>query len=98
MERTVELLLPERQEILQRRKFRKHVVVLPDVGLEKRGMIGHPIENLRRRQPVTQKLFPEIFGNAPTPQAHANLLCRSAFKGRLGRCAPYEPPGTDALT
>jgi hypothetical protein len=43
-------------------------------------MIRHPVENLRRRHSVTQQLFPEIVRNGSTPQAHANLLCRSAFK------------------
>src|ERR1700751_4959765 len=74
-QRTVELLLPEGEEILQRRKFRKQIVVLPDVGLQQRGMIRHPIEDLRRRQPVTQDLLPEIVGNTPTnSRDHANLL------------------------
>src|SRR3569833_1052728 len=83
MQRTVELLLPESEEVAQRRKLRKHVVVLPDIGLQQRAMIRHPVENLGRRQPVAQQLFPEILGNAPNPQSHANLLCRSAFRGWL---------------
>jgi hypothetical protein len=41
-------------------------------------MIGHPVENFRRRQPITQHLFPEILGN-PNPRDHANLHCWSAF-------------------
>src|SRR3954470_1329446 len=92
VKRTVELLLPEGQEILQRRKFRKHVVVLPDVGLEQRGMIRHAVENLRRRQPVTQHLFPEIVGNNPNPRDHANLPCRSAYSGGWLSVRPTSHP------
>src|ERR1700730_13159255 len=78
-QRAFELLLPEGEKILQRRKIRKQIVILPDVGLQQRGMIRHPIQNLRRRQPVTQDLLPEIVGNNPNPRDHANLHCWSAF-------------------
>jgi hypothetical protein len=57
-------------------------------------MIRHPIENFRRRQPITQHLFPEILGN-PNPRDHANLHCWSAF---TVAAADREPPGGDALT
>jgi len=30
----VELLLPKRKKVLQRRKIRKQIVVLPDLGLQ----------------------------------------------------------------
>src|ERR1700710_2482103 len=75
---SLELLPPESEAILQRRKIRKQIVILPDVGLQQRGMIRHAIKNLRRRQPITQHLFPEIVGN-PNPRDHANLHCWSAF-------------------
>jgi hypothetical protein len=42
-------------------------------------VIRHPIENLRRRQPVTEHLLPEIVGNNPNPRNHANLHYWSAF-------------------
>src|SRR6266404_849335 len=88
-QRAFELLLPEREKILQRREIRKQIVVLPDIGLQERGMIRHPIKNLCRRQPITQHLFPEILGN-PNPRDHANLHCWSAFsKG----AADLEPLG-----
>src|SRR6202022_698732 len=93
-QRAVELFLPEGEKILQRREFRKQIVILPDVGLQQRGMIRHAIQNLRRRQPVTQHLFPEILGN-PNPRDHANLHCWSAFSKVA---ADREPPGGDALT
>lgn len=81
VERAVELLLPECQEILQRRKFRKHVVVLPDIGLEQRRMIRHPIENLCRRQSVSQHLLPEIVGNTPNAQSHAKPPLQERIQG-----------------
>src|SRR6516225_3922970 len=59
VERTVELLLPEGEEILQRRELRKQIVILPDVGLQQRGMIRHAIEDMCRRQPVRQDLLPK---------------------------------------
>jgi hypothetical protein len=57
-------------------------------------MIGHAIQNLRRRQPVTEHLFPEILGN-PNLRDHANLHCWSAFSEVA---ADREPPGGDTLT
>src|SRR5689334_11181710 len=77
IERALELVLPELQEILERGKFRKQIVVLPDVGLQQRRVIRHPVENLCRGQPVSQRQFPKVLGN-PNPRNHANLLCRSA--------------------
>ena len=32
-QRAIEFLLPENQKVLQRRKLRKQIVVLPDIGL-----------------------------------------------------------------
>jgi hypothetical protein len=93
-QRSLQRLFPEAEEILQRRKFGKQIVVLPDIGLQQRGMIRHAIENLRRRQPITQHLLPEILGN-PNPRDHAYLHCWSAFHEVA---ADREPPGGDALT
>src|SRR5215470_13576193 len=93
-QRSLELFLPESEEILQRREFRKQIVILPDVSLQQRRVIRHPIENLRRRQTVTQHLFPEVFGNNPNPRDHANLHLRSAFVV----VALPSHPGGDALT
>ena len=33
-QRAFELLLPEREKILQRRKFREQILILPDIGLQ----------------------------------------------------------------
>src|ERR1700761_4548728 len=71
IKRSLELLLPERQEILQRREAWKQIVILPDIGLQQRWMIRNPIKDFRRRQPVTQHLFPKVLGNS-NPRDHAN--------------------------
>ena len=95
-QRAFQLLLPEVQKILQHRKFRKQIVVLPDIGLLQRRMIRHPIENLRRRQPITQRLLSEVVGNDPNPRHHANLL----FHERISQSWPAlrSRTGEDALT
>ena len=51
VEPPVEALLPEIQEFAQLRKFGLQIVVLPDVGLHDRRMIGQTVENIGRRQP-----------------------------------------------
>ncbi len=76
---TVELLLPKGEEILQRREFWKQIVILPDIGLQKRTMIRHPIKDPRRRQPVPQDLLPKILGSNPNPRNHANLPIQIIF-------------------
>src|SRR6516165_2432771 len=80
-----ELLLPKGEKIQQRRKFRKQIVILPDVCLQQRGMIRHPIKNLGRRKSVAQHLFPEVVGNNPNPRNHAHLHLRSACQGMAQR-------------
>jgi hypothetical protein len=57
-------------------------------------MIRHPVQNLRRRQPIAQYLFPKVLGN-PNPRVHANLHCWSAFSVVTGNPSH---PGGDALT
>src|SRR3954469_5336106 len=94
IQRTFQLFLPEAEKILQRRKLRKQIVVLPDIGLQQRGMIRHSIKNLSRRQTITQTMLPEIVGNSPNPRDHANLHCWSAFHV----VAAPSHPGGDALT
>src|SRR5712691_7224437 len=61
-ERSLELLEPERQKAVERRKSRAEIVVLPDVGLQQGGMIGKPVEDLRRRQTVAIELASKIAG------------------------------------
>jgi len=47
MQRAVERLLPEVEELLQGGKFRGEVIVLPDVGLQQGVAIGQPVNDFR---------------------------------------------------
>src|SRR5262249_38712881 len=58
MQRTVQLALPEFQELGQGGKARRLVIALPDVGLQKPRVIGHAVEDARGGQPVTHKQLP----------------------------------------
>src|SRR5690349_20594711 len=61
VQRTLELFFPERQELVQRGKSRKQVVILPNVALQHASMIGQPVDDLGRRQSITLNLFCEVF-------------------------------------
>src|SRR5215469_9237248 len=50
-------LQPEIEELVERRKGRAEIVILPDIGLQEPGMIRPPIENIRCRQPIALKLL-----------------------------------------
>src|SRR5580698_2917572 len=98
IKRPLEFLLPEGKEVPQRREFRKQIVILPDVCLQQRGMIRHPVEDFRRRQPVTQHLFPEVLGNA-NPRDHANPpTFESAFAAEMAGTLRRATLSRDALT
>src|ERR1700730_5998061 len=45
-------VFPEREEILQRREIRKHIVVMPDVSLQQPGTIRTAIDDFRCCQSV----------------------------------------------
>src|SRR5581483_1347933 len=60
VQRTFELFLPEGEEAMQLREFRKQVVVLPDVGLQQPAMIGAAIQDVRGGQTVATDLLAEI--------------------------------------
>src|ERR1700730_16383986 len=62
VERSLELLQPERQKAVQHRKSRTEVVVLPDIGLQQGRMIGEAVEDLRRGEAIAFELAAEIFG------------------------------------
>src|ERR1041385_5133162 len=61
MQRPFELLDPEGQEALQLGEFREQVVVLPDVGLQKPGVVGTPLQDLSGCQPEAAQLSFEVF-------------------------------------
>src|ERR671925_77331 len=62
VERSLEGLQPERQELVQDRKPRAEIVILPDKGLQQRGMIRKPVKNLCRSEAVAFELASKIFG------------------------------------
>ena len=64
MQRPVERLLPEIEKPLQFGEFRAEIVLLPDIGLEQPGVIGAPVEDVRRGKPVSGDLTPEVFSSA----------------------------------
>jgi hypothetical protein len=56
----VELVRPEIQEAVKFRKLRRQVVLLPDVALQDRGVVGQVIEDLGRGQAVALELLAEL--------------------------------------
>src|SRR5689334_5759760 len=63
VQRSLEGFEPERQKAVQHWKFRAEIVVLPDVGLQQRGMIGQSIQDLRRGKAITFELALEVLGS-----------------------------------
>lgn len=55
MQRAFDLVLPEFDELEEPRIIRCQIVILPDERVENTGVIGHPVEHLRRGQPVAAK-------------------------------------------
>jgi hypothetical protein len=53
MELSIQLGLPETQEFVEHWKTRREIVFLPDITLQKHGMIGPMIEDLGRGEAVT---------------------------------------------
>lgn len=64
VERPIELLLPEGEELHERGKPRREVIVLPDIALQQRGMVGKAVENFSRRQAEPLKLANKFARNA----------------------------------
>src|SRR5262245_49364394 len=56
VEPALEVAGPEVEEAAQAGKARVHVVLLPDVALQQRGMVGQAIEDFGRRQTVAGEL------------------------------------------
>ena len=67
-QRPFQLVLPERQEILQRRKFREQVVVLPDVGLQQ--------PEVRLPQATLELLLAALAATQATPEQAVAKGCR----------------------
>ena len=60
MELAIEIARPEVEELLEAREAGMDVVVLPDIRLQERGMIWHPVKDLCRRQAEASELCSEI--------------------------------------
>ena len=60
MELAIEIARPEVEKTLEAREARMDVLLLPDVRLQERGMIWHPVEDLCFRQAEASKLCSEI--------------------------------------
>jgi hypothetical protein len=56
MQRPVQILDPEIEEPAQFRKIRGQVVLLPDVALQEVLVVGHPVDDLCRGEPVALEL------------------------------------------
>src|SRR5262245_33645338 len=56
MELAIEIARPEVEKILEARETRMDVVLLPDVRLQERWMIWHPVEDLCRRHRHSMEL------------------------------------------
>src|SRR3954447_11635797 len=98
-QRAFELRFPKGEEILQRRKIREQIVVLPHIGLQQPVAVRAAVHDFCRSQTIAKDLLAKVLGNFPTlrnpsPRDHAYLHCWSAFP----RWLPREPPGGDALT
>src|SRR3954453_11652927 len=72
IERPIELVAPEGEELHQGRKIGSDVVILPDVSLEEPRMVRQAVEDFRRRQTISRQLADEGGGNAAR-------LCYRAF-------------------
>src|SRR3954454_21797650 len=82
-QRSFQPCFPEGEKMLQRRKIREQVVVLPDMGLQQPVAIREAVDDFRRCQAVAQDLLAKVLGDFaafrnPNPRDHANLHCWSA--------------------
>src|SRR5690349_3347657 len=59
MERPLDLTPPELQKLLQRRKSRREVIVLPDIELEQRRLVRHAVVDLCGGKSIAIKLLDE---------------------------------------
>jgi hypothetical protein len=56
----VEIAIPEFEKVKEFRITGSHIVILPDERLQKGRVIGHVVEDLRRRQTVTFELCDKV--------------------------------------
>src|SRR5690606_22602790 len=77
MERPFQFRLPEIDEPDQGRKFRRQIVVLPDIALQDMGVVGHVIEYFGRGEAV-----------APEHHFHFSVTAHSGYPAPENRLPP----------
>src|SRR4051794_13694146 len=76
VQRSLEFVQPESEEFVEHRKLRAKIVVLPDIGLQQRGVIRQAVENVSCRQPVALDLTPEIVRDHNVSSVLSDNKCR----------------------
>src|ERR1700674_1056141 len=80
VQRPIELLLPESQEVMEDREIRAEIVILPDVGLQQPAMIGTPVVDVRRREPVSTDLTLKVFRDHGCSPVRRTYQCHVATR------------------
>ena len=87
MKQAVQLPRPEIEKLLQLGEMRVQVVLLPDVGLQDSGMIGHSVQDVGGRQTEPFELPTEVWAHhAVSPKlsramlSPATPLCNGLFR------------------
>src|SRR5918998_410004 len=66
VERPMKLADPKVEELVEDGKLRSEVVLLPDEGLQERGVVRHPVQDVGGRQAVALELPDEILRDHKT--------------------------------
>src|ERR1700730_10840034 len=82
VQRALELLQPEIEELVELGKGRAEVVILPDISLQQPGVIGPPVEDVGRRQSVAFKLAAKLL-RTPILRIHDALQSQHRNVSRL---------------
>src|SRR5262245_56205499 len=83
MQRPFELLQPEGEEAVEDRELGAQIVVLPDVGLQQRRIIGHPVENMSRGEPVALELPSKVICRHAGPPDESRITSLREFVSSL---------------
>jgi hypothetical protein len=63
VQRTFQGLQPEIEELVERRKCRAQIVILPDIALQQPRVVWPPVENVSCGQPIALKLSAKVLRN-----------------------------------
>src|SRR6516164_7010068 len=87
-QRPIQFLPPELKKFPEDRKMRRHIIFLPDEGLEKMRVIRKSVQNLRRCQSVTRQLPHKLVTSVMfSRHRHSHRLAKGAFAA--GLIAPF---------